>query len=207
MLSAWSTLRFFLPSLISSPVFPPFLPIRGGRREERGEGTEDVLCVSSSPARRVWLRGSLAGEAPRPQDPPDAPGPAVPGHGPAAADFVCDLDFLGWSSQCLDGCAGGLCGPRIVKAICLRDATCWSGSVSSQGREGRERSSAADFPIPFLSLSGKRLSVGEAGPMLGTHTRVPAHLPTRSGALQESWGEQPGHRWQRLRSDVSAPCV
>ncbi|XP_054657015.1 uncharacterized protein LOC129195201 [Grus americana] len=30
------------------------------------------------------------------------------------------------SSQCLDDCADGLCGPGIVKAVCPRDATCWS---------------------------------------------------------------------------------
>lgn len=79
-----------------------------------------------------------------------------PARGPAATDIVRDLDFLGWSSQCLDDCAGGLCGLRIVKVVCPCDATHWSASVPSQGKAGRECSPFADFPIPFLCLSGKR---------------------------------------------------
>lgn len=114
---------------------------------------EDVLCTFSSPPSTCGHAGLWHGEGHIPRTPWSCLDPPCPAGGPAATDIVCDLDFLHRSSRCLDDCVDGLCGPGIVKAICPRDATCWSVSVPSQGREG---SPLTDFPIPFLCLSGKR---------------------------------------------------
>ena len=122
----------------------------------RGEGREGVLCTFSSPPEHVWPCRSLAGEHCVLGTLRSHPDPLCLARGLAAADIACDLDFLSRSNQCLDGSTDVFCGLGIVKAVCPRDATHWSMSVRSQGREGRECSPFADFPIPFLCLSGKR---------------------------------------------------
>lgn len=133
--------------------------------------------------------------------------------GLAATEIACDLDFLSRSSQCLDDCAGGLCGLGIVKAVCLRDATRCSMSVPSQGREGRECSPFADFPIRFLCLSGKRRRgrcwphAGRPSPARQGPSSPPREVWSTVGALGTAARTLRPAAQQRCVSPMCARCL